>query len=163
MPTKVYYNSACPVCNAGIKDQRKRMEACGIRDIEWIDVHTHPEAAEEVGSPLEQVRERLHVKAADGRLDVGADAFTRLWSRTPRQRWLAKLLRLPILRQATRLLYNAFARLLYRWNRATATLVNKKGSYRRLARHLSPCYFFSMLPRNLTVLSFCTRLICGLS
>ena len=118
MPTKVYYNSACPVCNAGIKDQRKRMEACGIRDIEWIDVHTHPEAAEEVGSPLEQVRERLHVKAADGRLDVGADAFTRLWSRTPRQRWLAKLLRLPILRQATRLLYNAFARLLYRWNRS---------------------------------------------
>ena len=118
MPTKVYYNSACPVCNAGIKDQRKRMEACGVPDIEWIDVHTHPEAAEEVGSPLEQVRERLHVKAADGRLDVGADAFTRLWSRTPRQRWLAKLLRLPILRQATRLLYNAFARLLYRWNRS---------------------------------------------
>ena len=90
VPTKVYYNSACPVCNAGIKDQRKRMEACGVRDIEWIDVHTHPEAAEEVGSPLEQVRERLHVKAADGRLDVGADAFTRLWSRTPRAALVGK-------------------------------------------------------------------------
>ena len=119
MPTKVYYNSACPVCNAGIKDQRKRMEACGIRDIEWIDVHTHPEAAEEVGSPLEQVRERLHVKAADGRLDVGADAFTRLWSRTPRQRWLGKTAALTHPQTGhARLLYNAFARLLYRWNRA---------------------------------------------
>ena len=24
MSSKVYYNSACPVCNAGIKDQRQR-------------------------------------------------------------------------------------------------------------------------------------------
>lgn len=118
MSAKVYYNSACPVCNAGIKDQRQRMEACGIKDIEWIDVHAHPEAAEEVGAPLEQVRERLHVKSPDGQLDVGADAFTRLWSQTPGQHWLAQLLRLPVLKQLTHLTYNIFARLLYRWNRA---------------------------------------------
>ncbi|MBA4142514.1 MAG: DUF393 domain-containing protein [Nitrosospira sp.] len=118
MHSKVYYNSACPVCNAGIKDQRRRMEACGGKDVEWIDVHTHPEAAEEVGVPLEQVRERLHVKTEDGRLDVGADAFARLWSQTPGQRWLAKLVQLPIIQQLTRLVYNVFARALYRWNRA---------------------------------------------
>jgi predicted DCC family thiol-disulfide oxidoreductase YuxK len=118
MATKVYYNSACPVCNAGIEDQRKRMEARGIRDVEWIDVHAHPEAVEQVGSPLEQVRERLHVKAADGPLEVGADAFTRLWLQTPGQRWLGKLLRLPVFKQITHVVYNAFARLLYLWNRA---------------------------------------------
>ena len=118
MSIKVYYNSACPVCNAGIKDQRQRMEACGIKDVEWIDVHTYPKAVEDVGAPLEQVRERLHVKAEDGRLDVGADAFTRLWEKTPGQRWLAKLLRIPVIRQITHLVYNAFARLLYHWNRA---------------------------------------------
>lgn len=118
MPNKVYYNSACPVCNAGIKDQRQRMEACGIKDVEWVDVHAHPEAVSEVGASLEQVRERLYVKDADGRLNVGADAFTRLWSQTPGQRWLARLLRLPVLRQLTHLAYNGFARLLYRWNRA---------------------------------------------
>jgi predicted DCC family thiol-disulfide oxidoreductase YuxK len=118
MVTKVYYNSACPVCDAGIKDQRQRMEACGVKDVEWIDIHTHPEAVEEVGAPLEQVRERLHVKAEDGRLDVGADAFARLWWHTPGQRWLAALLRLPVIRQIMHLVYNAFARLLYRWNRA---------------------------------------------
>ena len=44
MPNKVYYNSACPICNAGITDQRKRMEACGLNNIRWIDVHTNPEA-----------------------------------------------------------------------------------------------------------------------
>lgn len=118
MPSKVYYNSACPVCNAGIKDQRQRMEACGIKDVEWVDVHAHPEAVSEVGASLEQVRERLYVKDADGRLNVGADAFTKLWSQTPGQRWLARLLRLPILRQLTHLAYNGFARLLYQWNRA---------------------------------------------
>ncbi|SEP08172.1 DUF393 domain-containing protein [Nitrosovibrio sp. Nv6] len=118
MVSKVYYNSACPVCNAGIQDQRERMEACGIKDVEWVDVHTHPEAASEVGASLEQVRERLYVKDPDGRLNVGADAFTRLWSQTPGQRWLAKLLRLPVLRQFTHLAYNIFARLLYRWNLA---------------------------------------------
>jgi predicted DCC family thiol-disulfide oxidoreductase YuxK len=118
MSSKVYYNSACPVCNAGIKDQRKRMEACGIKDIEWIDVHAHPEAVEEIGAPLEQVRERLHVRSADGGLSVGADAFVRLWSQTPGQRWLSALLRFPVFRQLTQLAYNLFARLLYRWNRA---------------------------------------------
>jgi predicted DCC family thiol-disulfide oxidoreductase YuxK len=117
MGSKVYYNGACPVCNAGIKDQRRRMEACGIEDIEWVDVHANPEAVSEVGASLEQVRERLHVKDSDGQLNVGADAFTCLWSQTRGQRRLAKLLRLPGLKQLTHSVYNLFARLLYRWNR----------------------------------------------
>lgn len=94
------------------------MEACGIRNIEWVDVHAQPEAATEVDASLEQVRERLHVKSQDGRIDVGVDAFTQLWSQTPGQHWLARLFRLPVLRQLLRLAYNAFAWRLYRWNRA---------------------------------------------
>jgi predicted DCC family thiol-disulfide oxidoreductase YuxK len=118
MSTKVYYNSACPVCDAGIKDQRRRMEACGVKDVEWIDVHTHPDAVSELDAPLEEVRERLHVKTSTGQIDVGADAFLDLWAQTPKQQRLANLLRLPILKQFTRIAYNIFARLLYRWNRA---------------------------------------------
>lgn len=114
----VYYNGACPVCRAGIESQRRRMEACGVSDIAWIDVHAHPDAALEVGTSLEAVRERLHVRAADGHIDVGADAFARLWALTPGQRWGARLLRVPGVGPAARLAYDAFARLLYRWNRA---------------------------------------------
>ena len=114
---KVYYNSACPVCNAGIQSQRRRMEAHGIGDVEWIDVHTHPEAVLELDAPLEQVRERLHVRSTGGQLDVGVDAFARLWAYTPGQRWLAGLWQLPILRPLMQRAYNAFARHLYRWNR----------------------------------------------
>lgn len=118
MTRKVYYNSACPVCNAGIKDQRRRMEACGIKDTEWVDVHKNPDAVQEVNATLEQVRERLYVKDENGRLNVGADAFIRLWLQTPGQRWLGKLFQLPVLKQFFHFIYNRFAQILYRWNRA---------------------------------------------
>ncbi|WP_292993724.1 DUF393 domain-containing protein [Nitrosomonas sp.] len=118
MPSKVYYNSACPVCNAGIKDQRKRMQDCGVNNIEWVDVHNNPDAVSEVGSSLEQVRERLYVKDDKGQLNIGIDAFIQLWQQTPNQRWLARLFQLPVIRSLARLAYNGFAWLLYRWNRA---------------------------------------------
>jgi predicted DCC family thiol-disulfide oxidoreductase YuxK len=118
MAAKVYYNSACPVCDAGIKDQRARMAACGATDVEWIDVHAEPARAAEVGATVEAVRERLHVREDDGSVGVGAEAFARLWARTDGQGWLASLVRLPILSMLARLAYNVFARALYRWNRA---------------------------------------------
>ena len=65
MTYKVYYNSACPVCNAGIKDQRQRMEQCHAENPEWVDIHSNPEALAKIDSSLEQVRERLHVCDAE--------------------------------------------------------------------------------------------------
>ena len=115
---RVYYNSACPVCNAGIKGQRERMEACGAGGVEWIDVHNNPQAVAEVGADLETVRETLHVKTADGEIARGADAFAALWSRTRGQGWLAALVQLPLLHALAQLAYKGFARLLYRWNRS---------------------------------------------
>jgi len=115
---KVYYNSACPVCNAGIKGQRERMEACGASEVEWVDVHNNPQAVREVGVDLESVRETLHVKTADGEIAKGADAFAELWSRTRGQHWLAALVRLPLLHALAQLAYRGFARLLYLWNRS---------------------------------------------
>ncbi len=116
MTDAVYYNSACPVCRAGIADQRARMEACGAADIEWVDVHQAPERAAETGAALEAVRERLHVRRADGSIVVGVEAFGHLWSATRGQRWLARLARAPGLRTLARWGYNGFARLLYCWN-----------------------------------------------
>lgn len=108
----VYYNSACPVCDAGIRSQRGRMQGC---EVNWVDVHQHPQAAQALGLELEQVRERLHVRSADGQMHIGADALAALWSQSPGQRWLGALTRR--LRWLSRPLYNAFARGLYRWNR----------------------------------------------
>jgi predicted DCC family thiol-disulfide oxidoreductase YuxK len=110
-PTVVYYNGACPVCDAGIKMQQGRMGRC---DVEWVDVDAHPQALDPLGLGLEDVRERLHVRDGQGRLHVGADALATLWSQTPRQRWMAWLARHA--GWLGRLAYDAFARRLYRWN-----------------------------------------------
>ena len=114
--TKVYYNSACPVCNAGIKYQRRKLENSAA-EVDWIDVHCSNEAAADVASDLEFVRERLHVVDEEGTLHVGSEAFAELWGRTRGQRALSKLIRVPGIRTLSRWLYNGFARLLYWWNR----------------------------------------------
>ncbi len=114
--TKVYYNSACPVCAAGIRRQRVRLDPCG-EALEWIDVHADNDAVSEAGADLEFVRERLHVVDGEGNLQVGADAVTELMAMTPGQRPAARLARLPVLRNLLRAAYNAFAAALYRWNR----------------------------------------------
>ena len=116
---KVYYNSACPVCDAGIKGQRERMQACSMQ-VEWIDVHENAAAASEIGAQREFVRERLHLVDERGELRIGADAFEALWRHTPGQRSLAWIIRLPIVRVISRWLYNGFAARLYAWNRAKA-------------------------------------------
>lgn len=68
----VYYNSACPVCNAGICAMQER--TASDKGIEWIDVHRNPEVLDALGLQLEDVRERLHFADSDGRMRVGADA-----------------------------------------------------------------------------------------
>jgi len=114
---KVYYNSACPVCDAGIKDQRQRMESCGTQ-VEWIDIHKDADAVGEIGAEREFVRERLHVVDERGELKIGADAFEVLWRHTPGQTRCARIMRLPVVRVLSRWLYNAFAAGLYALNRA---------------------------------------------
>lgn len=114
-PTTVYYNSACPVCDAGICFQKKQMQGCAV---EFVDVHTHPEVADQLGIDLELLRERLHVLDAAGHMQVGDRAFTTLWAQTRGQRWLARLA--PPFYWLTGPLYRVLARLLYRWNRHRA-------------------------------------------
>ena len=114
--TKVYYNSACPVCKAGIAYQQRKLGDAGD-EIEWIDVHSRNEAVCDLKQSLEAVRERLHVVDEAGDLHVGADAFAELWSKTPGQSAWARISRTRGLRLLSSALYNGFAALLYKWNR----------------------------------------------
>jgi predicted DCC family thiol-disulfide oxidoreductase YuxK len=116
MPIKVFYNSACPVCRAGIEKQRTGMAGCDV-DIRWTDVHRDAAEIRALGYELEAVRERLHVLDEDGRMHIGADAFAALFRRTPARRRLAAIMQLPAVRQALAAGYNRFAAALYWWNR----------------------------------------------
>ena len=117
---KLYYNSACPVCRTGIEQQRARMDASlpeGGDTIAWCDIATAPEAAQEIGRSVDQIRHSLHMVDEDGRLLVGADVAIAMWKMTPGRRWLGMLAGIPGIRQLARWGYNRFADRLFAWNK----------------------------------------------
>jgi len=114
----VWYNTKCPVCNAGITRQRARLvRAARAGVIEFRDINLEPDALARFGADIEDVRRRLHGVDGDGKLHVGADCAIEMWRRTPGEGWLGGLLALPGLRQIARLAYDRFADGLYAWNR----------------------------------------------
>ncbi len=112
---KVYYNSACPVCKAGIENQRAKASAC---EIQWNDVHKNNAIVSELSAELEFVRERLHVIDENGEVQIGFDAFLTLWRHSPNECWKAKVLGLPLVKQLCHAAYNVFAIGLYNWNKS---------------------------------------------
>lgn len=114
----VWYNTKCPVCNAGIEWQRTRL-ARAARDgaIEFRDINLEPDALARFGAGIEDIRRRLHAVDADGRLYVGADCAIAIWLATPGHAWFGRLLGLPVIRPVARVGYDRFADLLYAWNR----------------------------------------------
>ena len=116
-PVEVFYNSACPVCDAGVKNQRQAMEKGGARGLAWTDMTCAPDALKVDGLTLDQVRRHIYARDASGKLHRGADALATLWSATPGRRWLGWLISLPVMRSVARISYDWFADRLYAWNR----------------------------------------------
>jgi predicted DCC family thiol-disulfide oxidoreductase YuxK len=111
----VWYDTKCPVCNAGIEWQRKRAARAGA--IEFRDINLEPDALSRFGAGIEDIRRRLHGVDAQGALHVGADCAIAIWLATPGHAWLGRLIGLPGIHQVTRIAYDRFADLLYAWNR----------------------------------------------
>jgi predicted DCC family thiol-disulfide oxidoreductase YuxK len=114
----VWYNTKCPVCNAGIDWQRSRLvRAARAGVIEFRDINLEPDALARFGATVNDVRRRLYGIDADGRLYIGADCAIAIWRATPGDGWLARLVGLPGILQISRFGYDRFADLLYAWNR----------------------------------------------
>jgi predicted DCC family thiol-disulfide oxidoreductase YuxK len=114
----VWYNTRCPVCDAGINHQRNRLLAAAQAGaIEFRDINLEPQALAAHGASLDDVRRRLHATDQAGRLLVGADVAIAVWRVTPGEAWLATVLGNPLVRPLTRFVYDRFADLLYAWNR----------------------------------------------
>jgi predicted DCC family thiol-disulfide oxidoreductase YuxK len=80
----VWYNTKCPVCNAGIDWQRNRLvRAARAGLIEFRDINLEPDALSHFGAGLEDVRRRLHGVDSEGRLYTGADCAIAIWLATP--------------------------------------------------------------------------------
>jgi predicted DCC family thiol-disulfide oxidoreductase YuxK len=114
----VWYNTRCPVCDAGIDRQRsKLLAAVRAGQLSFRDINEHPEALAAYGASLDDVRRRLHATDKSGRLIVGADVAIAIWRITPGEGWLASLFGNPVMLPLTRFAYDRFADLLFAWNR----------------------------------------------
>ena len=114
----VWYNTRCPVCDAGINRQRHKLtEAVEMGAIAFLDINLTPDALSRYGASINDVRRRLHAVDAAGRLVVGADVAIAIWRLVPGERWLASLLGNPVIHPITCFVYDRFANGLYAWNR----------------------------------------------
>jgi predicted DCC family thiol-disulfide oxidoreductase YuxK len=114
----VWYNTRCPVCNAGIDWQRNKLvSAVRAGHLAFKDINAEPEALASHGASVDDVRRRLHATDEAGRLIVGADVALAIWRLTPGEGWLATLLGNPVIRPLTRFGYDRFADLLFAWNK----------------------------------------------
>ncbi len=114
----VWYNTRCPVCDAGITHQKKRLvEAVKAGRIAFRDINQHPDALAAHDASLDDVRRRLHATDGDGKLLVGADVAVAIWRATPGEGWLAALFGNRLTLPLTRFAYDRFADLLFAWNR----------------------------------------------
>jgi predicted DCC family thiol-disulfide oxidoreductase YuxK len=114
----VWYNTRCPVCNAGIDWQRsKLLAAVRAGDISYRDINEQPNALASFGVSLDDIRRRLHATDETGRLIVGADVAIAMWQVTPGEGWLASLFGNRLMLPLTRFVYDRFADVLFAWNR----------------------------------------------
>jgi predicted DCC family thiol-disulfide oxidoreductase YuxK len=114
----VWYNTRCPVCDAGIDWQRnKLLAAVRAGQLSFSDINEQPQALAAFGASLDDVRRRLHATDESGRLIVGADVAIAIWRITPGEGWLASLFGNPVMLPVTRFVYDRFADVLFAWNR----------------------------------------------
>ena len=114
----VWYNTRCPVCDAGINRQRNKLiDLVRSGAISFRDINLEPGALASHGASLDDIRRRLHATDEAGRLIVGADVAIAIWRVTPGEAWLARLLGNPVMLPVTRFVYDRFADVLFAWNK----------------------------------------------
>ena len=114
----IWYNTRCPVCDAGINRQRRKLiELVKAGKIEFRDINLEPEALARFGAGLEDIRRRLHATDSGGELLTGADVVIELWRLTPGEGWLAALFGNRLTLPVSRFAYDRFADRLDAWNR----------------------------------------------
>ena len=116
-PLTVLYDGACPLCRReigvyrGLQPLRPDSPVC-FADVSDAALPLPP------GTTREQLMARFHVRARDGKLLSGAQAFLALWAELPGWRWLALLGRLPGVSAVMEFAYRRFLRwrpMLQRW------------------------------------------------
>ena len=107
MGSKVFYNNSCSICRFEINHYKKIS-----KNIEWIDISSEKSARKQTNLGSKSLIRRLHLIKM-GKLYSGIDAFIQLWSDIPRYKFLANLLKKPIIYQISWFFYEILALFLF--------------------------------------------------
>ena len=119
MNCKVYFNNSCSICKFEI-DHYKKI----TKNIDWIDISTNKRAKIDTNESAKNLLRRLHVKKKN-QIYKGVDAFIELWSEIPRFRFLAFLLKKPVIYHLSWCLYELFALFLFYKNKNQLNKIEK--------------------------------------
>lgn len=120
MQADIYYNGECPVCRS---EMEHYAEICAATrpELRFIDSTRGSNDFTQCGLRQEHLERRVYVRDANGQIISGMPAIIALWSRMPRYEWASRLFSLPVIRQATELLYDhVIAPSLALWARSRA-------------------------------------------
>ena len=111
METKVFYNKSCSICSFEINHYKKTKN-----NIKWVDINNVNESKLETNKNAKELLRRLHTKK-NNKVFSGVDAFIEMWLEIPKYRFLAKIIRKPIIYQISWVIYEAFALILFYKNK----------------------------------------------
>ena len=111
MKTKVFYNKSCSICNFEINHYKKTKN-----NIEWVDINNVNASKSETNKNAKALLRRLHTKK-NNTVFAGVDAFIEMWMEIPKYRFLAKIIKKPIIYQFSWIIYEAFALILFYKNK----------------------------------------------
>ena len=107
MSPKVFYNNSCSICRFEINHYKKI-----TKNIDWIDISNEKSSLTQTKLDSKSLLWRLHL-IKQGKLYSGVDAFIQLWLEIPRYKFLANLIKKPIIYHISWVLYEILALFLF--------------------------------------------------
>lgn len=103
---RVFYDGKCSLCRREI-ERYKRIAPVGVFD--WVDITVDASSLEKLGIAYSDGLKLLHAQDAQGKLQVGVDAFILIWRQIARWRVLASIVGAGFIRPVAKIAYRAFA------------------------------------------------------
>jgi uncharacterized protein (TIGR01777 family) len=115
-PMEIMYDPQCPLCETEMNRYRADSQRCG-KQWRFNDVADRPELMRRYGLDTTQARKRAYVLDDSGRMVSGLPAIALIWAALPYWRVLARVMRLPVVREASEAFYDfVLSPAIWRWN-----------------------------------------------
>ena len=104
---KVFYDGKCGLCS---KEINYYIKIAPKNVFDWFDIATKPSDLKHIQVSQHDPFMLLHAQDKKLNLKIGVDAFILIWSQLKYWNILAVIVKLPIINQLTKLIYNYFAK-----------------------------------------------------